>query len=253
MLIGSVFVSYQWPESVYGTIISLIFFMVAFYIIIVWRVTKPLENTYMTRSLAESIKTISWKWMMCTKPYQIVENEKKFLDDLKFLLSMSLYKKNLLNDYSATELNKTITEEMRQVRKMPFEQRKQCYLEQRIMEQLKWYVSKSEYNKKMGDRWFWCSFLLNSAAIVILFLRIGGLYYTLHLEVIVTSTSAALAWFQSKRFNELSTAYTQTAYEIGLIISEADTITTEEALSNYVLSSENAISREHTQWYARKV
>ena len=251
MLIGAVFFSYQLSESIIGNICALLLFMLSLFILIVLQLTKPSEATYMTRSLAESVKTLSWKWMMHTKPYQKENHEKEFLHNLNILVEMSNYNKTFVK--SETNLDKTISKEMKEIRNMSFENRKQSYLEQRIKEQYKWYVSKSNYNKRMGELWFWCSVVLNIAAIVIILFRMENIYYPLHLGIVVSSTTAVLTWYQSKRFNELSIAYNQTAYEIGLIISEANSITTEEALSSYVQNSENAISREHTNWYARKV
>ena len=75
---------------------------------------------------------------------------------------------------------------------------------------------------------------------------------TLPIEVIATSASAALTWLQAKKHNELNSSYALAALEIVLIKGEALSVSSEKELSEFVLDSENAFSREHTQWVARK-
>ncbi|WP_208609325.1 hypothetical protein [Flavobacterium xinjiangense] len=43
-----------------------------------------------------------------------------------------------------------------------------------------------------------------------------------------------------------------TAHEIILIKSESTIINSEKEFSEYIMNCENAFSREHTQWFARK-
>ena len=74
----------------------------------------------------------------------------------------------------------------------------------------------------------------------------------LPVEVIAVAASSVLTWLQTKKHNELSSSYSLTAHEIILIKSEINRIETEENLSEYIMNCENAFSREHTQWFARK-
>jgi hypothetical protein len=69
---------------------------------------------------------------------------------------------------------------------------------------------------------------------------------------LATSASAALTWLQAKKHNELSLSYVLAAQEIVLIKGEALSVNSEKKLSGFVLDAENAFSREHTQWVARK-
>lgn len=57
---------------------------------------------------------------------------------------------------------------------------------------------------------------------------------------------------QAKRFTELSTSYALTANEIALIREDAYGLEEDVELSKFVGDAENAFSREHTQWEARK-
>ena len=57
---------------------------------------------------------------------------------------------------------------------------------------------------------------------------------------------------QAKRFSELAASYALAAHEISLIADQALTPATAYDFSVFVGDAENAFSREHTQWVARK-
>ena len=57
---------------------------------------------------------------------------------------------------------------------------------------------------------------------------------------------------QIKKFNELTSAYTLTAHEIGIIQGRLEEVDSEEDLSEFINEAELAFSREHTQWVARQ-
>jgi ribosomal protein S18 len=64
--------------------------------------------------------------------------------------------------------------------------------------------------------------------------------------------SFIVGWTQIKRFAELSISYSLAAYEIGIVKTKANEVSDEETLSEFVNDAEQAFSREHTQWTARK-
>jgi Na+-translocating ferredoxin:NAD+ oxidoreductase RnfD subunit len=154
---------------------------------------------------------------------------------------------------AVTENQVAITEDMKKVRDMVTDDRKQLYLKERIEDQQKWYSKKSQDLQNKVKQWFWLSVTLHVIAIFLLLLRIKAYKYQFPIEVISTVASAILTWLQAKKFNELSAAYSHTAHEIAFIVSEADSVSSETELSNYVVNSETAFSREHTQWCARRV
>ena len=58
---------------------------------------------------------------------------------------------------------------------------------------------------------------------------------------------------ESKNYNELSNAYSLAVSDISLIKKDPlEGQVSEDEVSEYVINSENAFSREHTQWLARK-
>ncbi|HEL3238443.1 TPA: SLATT domain-containing protein [Stenotrophomonas maltophilia] len=68
----------------------------------------------------------------------------------------------------------------------------------------------------------------------------------------VAIASGALAYLQSKRYSELAASYALTAHEIGVVEEQLAQVKGEREFSLFVGDAENAFSREHTQWEARK-
>ena len=147
-----------------------------------------------------------------------------------------------------------VTNFMLTMRANSLEERKQYYLKNRINEQSTWYAKKASYNKSQGKIWFGILIGAQAAAIILILLRIAYPEWGyLPTEMFVVGAGGALTWVQVKRFRELTAAYGITAHEIGIIKGEVAFIKTKEGFSNFVKDSENAFSREHTQWVARKV
>jgi hypothetical protein len=127
------------------------------------------------------------------------------------------------------------------------------YRDHRIDEQRTWYAKKSGYNKRQSQVWFSILIACQAIAVTLVILRVAQPEWGyLPTEVFVVAAGSALTWIQVKRFRELSSAYGLTAHEIGIIRGELDSVKDEESFSQFVIDSESAFSREHTQWLARK-
>ncbi len=235
-------------------IISAILFLVTLTTMIWLKVKKPDDIWYNSRAVAESVKTRSWRWMMRAEPYEDHEDiqvvNRNFLNDLKTILKQnrSLFGKLGI---SASKL-KPITSKMREIRDMSLSNRLLFYKEERITEQELWYIKKVKYNKRKSRNWFIISVLFHLIAIILLLYNIKEPHLNFPIEVLAVSASAVITWIEARKFNELSSSYTLTAHDISLIKAETVHVGNESELSEYVLNCENAFSREHTQWFARK-
>ncbi|WP_432456162.1 SLATT domain-containing protein [Agarivorans sp. QJM3NY_29] len=138
------------------------------------------------------------------------------------------------------------------IRNLSLEQRLSIYKNERVKNQADWYSKKSLFNKRRAKHWFIVSVVLHAIAIALLLWRITEPSLSLPIEVVATGESAVLTWLQAKKHNELNSSYSLAAHEIVLIKSEAESVASDKELSNFVVSSESAFSREHTQWSARK-
>lgn len=212
------------------------------------------ENTwYRTRAVAESIKTASWRFMMCAEPFNhdIATDKKEFLLLLHKILNEH---KDLSHELSGKfSEGEQITDVMFHIRQLPLNERIKIYDKQRINEQRSWYAGKSETNKRSGKRWFGIFVGLQCAAIVLMILRVAypeaNFWPT---EVFLVAAASVFGWMQIKRFRELAAAYGLAAYEIGIAKTQLDENMTNAEFSSFVGDTENAFSREHTQWIARR-
>jgi len=146
----------------------------------------------------------------------------------------------------------TISENMLDIRKKSFEDRLDYYVSSRINEQRNWYFTKANDNKKLARQWFIGLISTQAIVVILLLLEIAYELYFLPTAAIIVAGSSILSWTQIKRFQDLTTSYTLTAHEIGILKSQSFEVIDDKSLSDFVKDAENAFSREHTQWVARK-
>jgi len=225
-------------------------------LISIWMILSEDEDVwYRTRAVAESVKTSAWRFMMRADPFVDAESVEVVMSRFRARLKSILQEhKDLAHELGGNvSREEQITECMRDKRCMSVDDRVDFYRKHRIDEQRTWYARKSADNKRSGRRWFGVLVLCQGMAIVLVTLRVAypswGYWPA---EVFVVSAGAALTWIQVKRFRELAAAYGLTAHELGVIRGELESVSTEEELAQFVMDSESAFSREHTQWLARK-
>jgi len=211
-------------------------------------------NWYNARAVAESIKTISWRYVMKAEPYNISDNEAKFLflKTIKHIIDMNHdFKKCIEVDYANQQL---IPDSMVNIRQLSFNERLNIYYEFRIIEQQNWYMGKSKYNKKRSNLFF-CILIIISCVLsisILLDLVLDKYDVIFPVSIILSLISVFFTWVQTKKYKELEKSYALTAHEINFIATQKDNVISEDKISAYVEDSENAFSREHTQWIARK-
>lgn len=255
LLIIAALVSFSYPANVYAAIASASLFLITLGILIWLKVQKPEDTWYNGRAVAESVKTRTWRWMMKAEPYESdgpnEQVQKEFLNDLKAILNQN---RSLSHELEWTpDLGEAISGAMIDIRSLPWEKRLEVYVSERIDNQSHWYSKKSQLNKRLSKQWFVVSIVLHSLAILLLLYRIKEPSASLPIEVVATAASAVLTWVQAKKHNELNSSYALAAHEIVLIKGESVSVTEENHLSEFIINSESAFSREHTQWVARKI
>ncbi|WP_432459739.1 DUF4231 domain-containing protein [Agarivorans sp. QJM3NY_25] len=254
LLVIAALISFYYPADLIGALASASLFLITLCILIWLKVQKPEDTWYNGRAVAESVKTRTWRWVMKAEPYdQNVPDEqtrKEFLSDLKAILDQN---RSLSAHLQSEKTNgNAISTQMFNIRNLSLEQRLSIYKNERVKNQADWYSKKSLFNKRRAKHWFIVSVVLHAIAIALLLWRITEPSLSLPIEVVATGASAVLTWLQAKKHNELNSSYSLAAHEIVLIKSEAESVASDKELSNFVVSSESAFSREHTQWSARK-
>jgi ABC-type multidrug transport system fused ATPase/permease subunit len=256
LFFGSIlaFLTAFWPASKSIAIASAVSFLGSLLLILFIYFQRPETAWYSARAVAESVKTRAWRWMMRAEPY--TEREKieqariELISDMRTILDQNREMANRIGGEHCT--GEAITRLMETIRAMKFSERFEVYKSARIDDQLDWYQRKTLWNRRRSKQWLSVSIGLNACAIILLLIKIAEPAHIVPVEIVAFLAGAALTWTQMKKFRELATSYGLTAHEITLIKGEAANVSDELQFSEFVLNSENAFSREHTQWVARK-
>lgn len=209
------------------------------------------KTWYGGRAVAESVKSLTWKYMIQAKPFQNMTQEKADLKFLELLSEISAEKKELSYNFDVNT-KAMISQKMKDIRKLDIDIRLKLYIDKRVNAQRDWYSSKAKNNKSDG--------VIYSTLILILQFIMFCLSVYLIKEptlinfnpVISSMVISFFTWMQIKKFQELSQAYSLTANELGLAVEKSIIVNDDKSLSSFVESTESAISREHTMWTARR-
>jgi len=235
-------------------VISAIFFLASLGAFFYGKHQKLQASWYKARALAESIKTATWRLIMAADPFSSARedlNLAHFRGLLNELLEENRGMGAQLSGEWASE--DQITVRIKEVIRLPFTQKKQLYLEERIQDQRRWYAKKSMDNRTSASIFLRLIIGAYAIALVLLMVRIANPEIPfLPIDVVAVIASGLIGWTEIKRFDELASAYGLTAHEVGIIQTRYDAVATPQDLSSFVSDAENAFSREHTQWAARR-
>lgn len=238
--------------NIWFAVAQAVFLLLSLGLAIYLAYNQPQKIWYSTRALAESIKTVSWRYMMCAEPYNTADSvaSEHFIKGLKKILET-----NTRACSHAVEMTSfdQISEKMRDSRRLSLANRKKLYLDDRIVDELKWYGEKAKFNKNSSFFWFFVLIALNGLALFFAIVKVAypdKPYWPT--DIFVSAASSVMAWLQTKRFQELQASYTLTALEISLLKETQPTDDDEAKFSSFVGDAENAFSREHIQWQARR-
>lgn len=213
---------------------------------------KPEKLWYSGRALAESIKTLTWRYISKAEPFnkndKISKNE--FIETLNKAIQQN---REVCQRYSNHLGDEQITPKMTEMRSQELQIRKQNYHLYRIKDQNEWYKKKAKYNQDKSKIFFILLIITNVIAVIFAATKIAFPDFTpWPTDIFIATAASLLAWMQAKKFSELAASYTLAAHEINIIKSLSLEEMTEEEFSIFVGDAENAFSREHTQWVARK-
>ncbi|HAT9397997.1 DUF4231 domain-containing protein [Legionella pneumophila] len=213
---------------------------------------RPDRLWYAGRAVAESIKTITWRYVSRAEPFQGDDTNARahFSKSLKAIVEQNA---EIFRAVTTRLDAPQITQVMETMRSQSLENRWNIYMQDRVSEQLAWYAKKANFNKGMYNKFFWALIFVNSIAVLCAIFRIIFSEQTFWPTDIFVATSASLlSWMQAKRFSELSASYALAAHEINFIKEQSFMPNNDQDFSLFVGDTENAFSREHTQWAARR-
>ncbi len=214
-----------------------------------WR-RRPDKIWYDGRAIAESAKTLAWKYAVGGLPFPIsmpvTEATTALLDKLR----------RVREQFPDVELDAStapaISQWMKDQRAKPFDERKDLYLNSRIKDQQQWYAAKAKYNARRSEQWR--GFLIG-----IEFLGAAVSLTTALVDTslvipptIATIAGAVVAWIETKQHDSLSRAYSAASIDLASAAEKLQLAVTEDAWTNEVDDAEEAISREHVVWLATR-
>lgn len=235
-------------------IVSAVVLIISVAIIVVIRISKLEQTWYEGRAIAESVKTLAWRYMTRSEPFSNNESEKVdnlFISELQLIFDQKKSFAARLGGQAA--FGQCITDKMKIIRNLGVEDRAKVYLTERLGDQREWYGNKAEYNRKSAKRMFIAIIVSHVLAILsaVAMIRWPGSPISPS-GIFITLATAFFAWSQMRRHQELAQAYAIAAQELAFIQEQASTAMTDAQLSSFVVNSESAISREHTLWRARR-
>lgn len=240
-------------------VIAIIIFVASSGLYFISKLLNPMSLWYNGRAVAESVKTMTWKWMMCASPYQterLANPSDPFIENLQELFKEN---KTLFKYYHDGNENNDddclycISDKMRLIRRGSSSQKLEFYNKQRVEEQSKWYKKKAKYNH---TKYIIFSSATGACYIIIIALMIIDITNPskwFPVEILSVLIASLISWIEAKQYNELASSYSLTVSDISLI--KKDKLEGQvgvDIVCDYVINSETAFSREHTQWIARK-
>ncbi|MFJ5264416.1 DUF4231 domain-containing protein [Streptomyces sp. NPDC088387] len=230
--------------------VALVLVFVATVCVEIWLLAeRPEQAWYDGRALAESTKTLAWRYAVGGDP---------FPGDLPLEGAHQRFHRRLevlLREAPPTSLapvgSIAVTDAMNELRARPFADRKRAYLDSRIGDQLHWYTTKAQGNVVNARRWRMLLIGVEGLGLTAAVLRLTGVLTFDLAGILAAVLGAGSAWFAVRQYETLGRAYTFAATELSVIqgrLSHAD----ETSWAQEVADAEDAISREHTMWRASR-
>ncbi|MGW0890761.1 DUF4231 domain-containing protein [Saccharopolyspora sp. NPDC002578] len=207
------------------------------------------KTWYEGRALAESTKTLTWRYVVGADPFP-VDAPTQVADDV-FLARI----RNLQHDLPNVEVlpsrsGTTISDRMRQLRSASLAERKDAYLTGRLLDQQSWYAAKAEFHHRRASIYRTLTLLLEVLGIAVALSKAVGVIDFDLAGVVAACVSAFAAWSATRQHQTTGTAYVVTSHELGVISDLLQRDMTEAEWGAAASDAEAAISREHTTWRA---
>lgn len=217
----------------------------------IWLLTeRPDKTWYDGRALAESAKTIGWRYAVGGAPFPVNVNEPAAEGAVTEQL------KKLLRDVPDAKIDPSvapaISQAMRSLRGKNITDRKQSYLRARIIDQQQWYTSKARWNQKRAIYWRIGMLGAEVVGISVALVRTLGFIDVDLVGIVAAVVATGAAWLAVKQHDSLSRAYAFAANELGIVRTRLESIEDEDVWAKEVGDAEEAISREHTMWRASR-
>jgi hypothetical protein len=212
---------------------------------------QPEQAWYSGRAGAESIRTLAWRYAVGGAPYPTTMSDQAAADGFLDRLAELLDQLTELQLAPAGAHERELTEAMRRLRAAPLAVRRSVYRRDRVENQITWYTQKANDHDRRATTWLAASVVASMVGVTAAVLRMLGVINVDLLGVAAACASAAIAWNQLSQNRNLVSAYRVAARELSIIRDRLDGVADED-WATFVSDAEDAVSREHTLWLARR-
>lgn len=208
------------------------------------------RDWYDGRALAESAKSLTFKFAVGGVPYRVVDADADaeyrgavgaLVDDLK-----------KLNSTLAPSARVPDLEALIRLRSASLQERMAAYREQRLEDQADWYSTRGDDHRRTARRWRNVGLLFQAIGVAGAVAKgLGAIDLDL-LGLCATVAAVATAWLVAGDHVAIARAYELAVLDLRRAILEADAVDSEDRWARFVADAEEAMSREHTMWAARR-
>lgn len=212
-------------------------------------VFRPEENWYDGRAVAESAKTLAWRYAVGADPFP-ASLARATAEEL-FRERMSLVADQVSDRIVFESPHTVITPRMDELRQSSFVDRREAYVKGRTLDQHRWYSRKARENRRRANIWRFFLIVAEVAAVSLAAGQVLGAWDVDLTGLLAASIAAGTAWVAVKQFSPLASAYSVAAKELALQEAKLRTVA-EDRWTLVAADAEEAISREHTTWIASR-
>jgi hypothetical protein len=214
---------------------------------------RPDRLWYDGRAVAESAKTLTWRYLVGGSPFGREELSDR--DAERLLLERF---RQIAGDLRGAhlvpvaDLDEQLGPGLRRLRGLPLEERRQLYRRERIGGQQAWYARSARRNERRATQWSLVLTSLEALGLAGGVLKATGALGVDLLGLAGALVAAGAAWVNAKQHQALANAYAVASQELAAISGQVDWAATEREWAHFVDQAEEAISREHTLWRASR-
>ncbi|GAA1980500.1 DUF4231 domain-containing protein [Kitasatospora viridis] len=232
---------------------------------------QPQALWYEGRAAAESVKTLAWKYAVRADAYQPPPQQRQQpTQDAEGAYRRQL--DGLLAGFgdgaggpgaalpagaAGAAGPAAVTTAMRELREQPLAVRRAVYLRERVAAQRDWYRAKAAYCGRAGRATELLGVALPLLGLALAVCRALGALPVDALGPVATLAAAVTAWAQLRQYRPLAAAYRLAAGELDQVTEQLGRLDpgaagAEELWARLARDAEDAVSREHTTWQARR-
>ena len=202
---------------------------------------------YENRQLAESLRSLVWRYAVGGAPFSIEDPE---IADDEYTARVT----QLLDDMRHAPVPEgpadvqLITAEMRSTRTLPLAERKENYATHRVLSQLQWYVARARSDARRNARLDVLYLVASAAAVFFGLLQAFAVLNVNLLGLFAVVAATVYTWQSQRRYGKQASSYASAANKLTLVHTALGRVHTEADWADFVDMAESGIAREHTSW-----